>query len=88
MNKIMRTKIVCLFLCIIILCSSCDSYFKKLDGIDFSVGWINMPELTNLPTEDLVGLRRGVLLMSIGMNSISLLSNARCTTTVLKDIIL
>lgn len=48
MNKIMRTKIVCLFLCIIILCSSCDSYFKKLDGIDFSVGWINMPELTNL----------------------------------------
>ena len=36
-----------IFLCAFLL-SSCDSYSKKLDGIDFSVGWINMPELTSL----------------------------------------
>lgn len=27
---------------------SCDSYDKKLVGINFSVGWVNMPELTNV----------------------------------------
>lgn len=36
-----------IFLCVLLL-SSCDSYFKKMDGIDFRIGWINMPELTNL----------------------------------------
>ena len=36
-----------IFLCTLLL-SSCDSYFKKMDGVDFSVGWIDMPELTNL----------------------------------------
>ena len=28
--------------------TSCDSYFEELEGIDYSIGWINMPELTTL----------------------------------------
>lgn len=40
-------RLLSIFLCVLLF-SSCDSYFKKMDGIDFRVGWINMPELTNL----------------------------------------
>lgn len=59
----MKQKVFYLFLCII-LCSSCDSYFKKLDGIDYCVGWINMPELTSVcyvypDTGGLVGITEG-----------------------------
>lgn len=39
-----------IFIVLIILISStsCDSYNKKLDGISFSIGWVNLPELTNV----------------------------------------
>lgn len=40
-------RLLSIFLCVLLL-SSCDSYFKKMNGIDFRIGWINMPELTNL----------------------------------------
>lgn len=35
-------------LIVIVLFLSCDSYDRKLTGTDFSVGWINLPELTNI----------------------------------------
>lgn len=31
-----------------LLLVSCDSYFKKLKGIDYSVGWIDMPQTTTV----------------------------------------
>lgn len=50
-----------IFLCTLLL-SSCDSYFKKMDGVDFRIGWINMPELTNIYySSPIDGLGEGVL---------------------------
>lgn len=52
-----------IFIVLIILISgtSCDSYNKKLDGISFSIGWVNLPELTNVCYDYPDGLSVGIL---------------------------
>ena len=37
-----------ILLVVIVLLVSCDSYDKKLTGTNFSIGWVNLPELTNV----------------------------------------
>ena len=45
-----------------LICSSCDSHFEKLEGIDFKVGWVNMPELTTIYySSSINGMGEGVL---------------------------
>ncbi len=48
------------FFMIVVLFFSCDSYNRKLTGTDFSVGWINLPELTCIYYDFPSGLSIGV----------------------------
>ena len=59
----MKKLFVILF--IVISFISCDSYDRKLDGINYSVGWVNMPELTNVKYHYPDGLRVGILMQRI-----------------------
>lgn len=59
----MKKLFVILFIVISII--SCDSYNRKLDGINYSVGWVNMPELTNIKYHYSSGLRVGILMQRI-----------------------
>ena len=48
------------FFVIVVLFFSCDSYNRKLKGTNFSVGWINLPELTCIYYDYPNGLSIGV----------------------------
>lgn len=52
-------------LIVIITFASCDSYDRKLDGINFSVGWVNLPELTTIYYDYPNGLSTGILMQRI-----------------------
>ena len=55
-------KKVFILLVLIVSLVSCDSYDKKLTGTNFSIGWVNLPELTNVyydyPDGGSVGIAR------------------------------
>ena len=54
-------KKVFILLVVIVSLVSCDSYDKKLMGTNFNIGWVNLPELTNVYYDYPDGLSVGIL---------------------------
>ncbi|WP_455961458.1 hypothetical protein [Bacteroides bouchesdurhonensis] len=59
----MKMKLCPFIFLLALLLVSCDSYFKKLKGTDYSVGWIDMPQTTTVYYDfpDGTGSRVGVV---------------------------
>ena len=59
----MKRKLCPFIFLLALLLVSCDSYFKKLKGTDYSVGWIDMPQTTTVYYDfpDGTGSRIGVV---------------------------
>ncbi|MBR4085801.1 MAG: hypothetical protein IKK33_16110 [Lachnospiraceae bacterium] len=58
-------KKIFIVLVVIIAFVSCDSYDRKLTGVNFSVGWVNLPELTNIYYDYPEGGSIGILMQRI-----------------------